>query len=39
MSAIYLGDFLSLYLAYLNNINPTPVEVIDYFKSKLSEVD
>jgi glucose/mannose-6-phosphate isomerase len=39
MSAIYLGDFLSLYLAYLNNIDPTPVEVIDYFKSKLSKAD
>lgn len=39
MSAIYLGDFLSLYLAYLNNTDPTPVQVIDYFKSKLSETD
>jgi glucose/mannose-6-phosphate isomerase len=37
MSAIYLGDFVSLYLAYLNNIDPTPVQVIDYFKRKLSE--
>ena len=39
MSALYLGDFLSLYLAYLNNTDPTPVQVIDYFKRKLSEVD
>jgi len=36
MSLIYLGDYVSLYLAYLNNIDPTPVEVIDYLKSKLS---
>jgi glucose/mannose-6-phosphate isomerase len=39
MSAIYLGDFVSLYLAYLNNIDPTPVQAIDYFKGKLSETD
>lgn len=39
MSAIYLGDFVSLYLAYLNSVDPTPVQVIDYFKSKLSETD
>ncbi len=37
MSAIYLGDFLSLYLAYLNDTDPTPVEAIDYFKNKLNE--
>lgn len=37
MSTIYLGDFLSLYLAYLNNVDPTPVKVIQYFKSKLSK--
>jgi len=36
LSAIYLGDFISLYLAYLNNINPTPVAVIDFLKKNLS---
>ena len=36
MSLIYMGDYVSLFLAYLNNIDPTPVDVIDYFKSKLS---
>ncbi len=36
MSTVYLGDFVSLYLAYLNNSDPTPVRVIDYFKSRLS---
>jgi len=35
MSIIYLGDFVSLYLAYLNETDPTPVEVIDYMKRKL----
>jgi glucose/mannose-6-phosphate isomerase len=39
MSVIYLGDFVSLYLAYLNNTDPTPVQVIDYFKSRLSKAD
>ena len=37
LSAIYLGDFVSLYMAYLNNTDPTPVEVIDYLKKRLSE--
>jgi glucose/mannose-6-phosphate isomerase len=35
LSVIYLGDFVSLYLAYLNNIDPTPVQVIESFKSRL----
>jgi glucose/mannose-6-phosphate isomerase len=39
MSLIYLGDFVSLYLSYLNNADPTPVDVIDYLKSKLSVAD
>jgi glucose/mannose-6-phosphate isomerase len=39
MSTIYLGDFVSLYLAYLNNTDPTPVQVIDYLKSKLSTAE
>jgi len=37
LSVIYLGDFVSLYLAYLNNMDPTPVQVIDAFKRKLAE--
>jgi glucose/mannose-6-phosphate isomerase len=36
LSIIYLGDFVSLYLAYLNNTDPTPVAVIDYLKKNLS---
>jgi glucose/mannose-6-phosphate isomerase len=37
LSVVYLGDFVSLYLAYLNNADPTPVEVIDYLKKRLAE--
>lgn len=36
LSTIYMGDFVSLYLAFLNNTDPTPVKVIDYLKQKLS---
>lgn len=36
LSVVYLGDFVSLYLAYLNNTDPTPVAVIDYLKKNLS---
>ena len=35
LSLVYMGDFTSLYMAYLNRLDPTPVEVIDAFKSKL----
>jgi glucose/mannose-6-phosphate isomerase len=37
MSLIYLGDWVSYYLAILNEIDPTPVKVIDYLKKRLSE--
>ncbi len=33
---IALGDFVSLYLALLSNINPTPVELIEKFKKALN---
>jgi glucose/mannose-6-phosphate isomerase len=36
LSSLYLGDFVSLYMAYLNNTDPTPVEVIDYLKKELA---
>jgi glucose/mannose-6-phosphate isomerase len=36
MSLIYLGDYVSLYLSYLNGVDPTPVKVIDYLKRELS---
>ena len=34
---IALGDFVSLYVALLNNINPTPVDLIEKFKLALTE--
>jgi glucose/mannose-6-phosphate isomerase len=37
-SLIYLGDWVSYYLALLNEVDPTPVKVIDYLKSELARV-
>jgi glucose/mannose-6-phosphate isomerase len=37
-SVIQFGDFVSLYLALLNKIDPTPVEVIDFLKSELEKI-
>lgn len=31
-----LGDYVSAYLAILNNTNPTPVEIVEKFKTKLN---
>jgi len=36
LSAICLGDYVSLYMAYLNSVDPTPVEIIDYLKKNLA---
>jgi len=36
-SLIYLGDFVSLYLAVIRGIDPTPIKVIDLFKLKMAE--
>jgi glucose/mannose-6-phosphate isomerase len=36
MSSILLGDYASYYLAILYEINPSPVEIIDYLKKALS---
>jgi glucose/mannose-6-phosphate isomerase len=35
-SIIYLGDFVSLYLAFLNGVDPTRIDAIDYLKKELS---
>lgn len=35
MSLIYLGDWVSIYLAFLYNIDPTPVNLIVEMKKKL----
>jgi glucose/mannose-6-phosphate isomerase len=37
-SLIYLGDWVSFYLAMLNRVDPTPVKVIDMLKKKLAAV-
>ncbi|MEX1277334.1 MAG: bifunctional phosphoglucose/phosphomannose isomerase [Bacteroidota bacterium] len=37
-SLIYLGDWVSYYLAIMNNQDPTPVKAIDYLKSELAKV-
>jgi glucose/mannose-6-phosphate isomerase len=39
LSVIYLGDYVSLYLAYLNGVDPMPVRIIDYLKNKLGSED
>ncbi|MBI4492686.1 MAG: bifunctional phosphoglucose/phosphomannose isomerase [Chloroflexi bacterium] len=38
VSSIVQGDFVSYYLALLNGIDPSAVEVIDYLKARLAEV-
>lgn len=35
---IYLGDWVSYYLAILNNADPTPVDAISYLKNKLEKI-
>lgn len=37
-SLIQFGDWVSLYLAVLNDEDPTPVDVIDYLKGELAKV-
>jgi glucose/mannose-6-phosphate isomerase len=34
---IHLFDWVSVYLADANNIDPSPVKVIDYLKSELAK--
>jgi len=36
-SLIYIGDFVSFYLAILNGIDPTPVKRVDYLKAELAK--
>lgn len=37
-SLMYIGDFASFYLAVLNNIDPTPVDNVDYLKRELAKI-
>ncbi len=36
MTSVYLGDFVSVYLAYLRGVDPTPIGLIDQFKKSLA---
>jgi glucose/mannose-6-phosphate isomerase len=36
LSCLYLGDFMSVYLAFLKGLDPTPMRLIDEFKKKLA---
>ncbi len=35
--AINFGDFVTIYLALLNGVNPTPVDLVEKFKKQLDE--
>jgi glucose/mannose-6-phosphate isomerase len=37
-SLIYFGDWMTLYLAVLNSVDPEPVAAIDYLKTELGKV-
>ncbi len=37
LSLVYVGDFVSFYLAILNGIDPTPVNKITYLKKELAK--
>ncbi len=37
-SLLYLGDWMSFYLAMLHRVDPTPVRVIDHLKQELAKV-
>ena len=37
-SLMYIGDFVSFYLAMLNKVDPTPVEHIEYLKRELAKI-
>ena len=38
MSLVFLGDLVSVYLATLEGVDPTPIEVLDRFKAALAVV-
>jgi glucose/mannose-6-phosphate isomerase len=37
MSLVYFGDWVSYYLALLNETDPYPVKIIDFLKKRLAE--
>jgi glucose/mannose-6-phosphate isomerase len=38
ISTIYLGDFVSCYLAFLRGVDPTPVDIITKLKKELGKI-
>jgi glucose/mannose-6-phosphate isomerase len=38
LNTLYLGDFVSFYLAILQGIDPTPVSAIEGFKRDLAGI-
>ena len=38
-SLVQLADFTSYYLALLNEVDPSPVAIIDHLKSRLAEIE
>jgi glucose/mannose-6-phosphate isomerase len=38
LSMVYLGDFVSVYLAYLKGVDPTPIHLVEQFKSRLGKM-
>jgi len=39
LSLIHFGDYVSFYLAMLNEVDPTPVETIAFLKQRLAEAE
>jgi glucose/mannose-6-phosphate isomerase len=39
LSLVHLGDFVSVYLAVLRRVDPTPVRAIDTIKSALAAAE
>lgn len=39
LSLIHFGDYVSFYLAMLNEVDPTPVETIAFLKQRLAKAD
>lgn len=37
LTATYFGDFVSYYLALINEIDPSDIEIIDYLKQRLAQ--
>ena len=38
-SAVAIGDYVSVYLALLYGLDPTPVDAITHIKTRLAEID